>query len=417
MEDTSTGDIGSVIAEVYKRDSPRALATLIRLLGNFDVAEDALQDAFAVALRTWPEQGVPANPRAWLVSTARFKAIDALRRAERTKTQLHEADSVASPVFEIDESGLEDDILRLVFVCCHPVLSLEAQVALTLREVCGLTTEEVAKAYLTTPTTVAQRIVRAKNKLRESGVPYEVPREDELPTRQAAVLRVVYLLFNEGYYATSGEAVTRSSLSLEAIRLARLLAETMPSSEVDGLLALMLLQESRRAARTSPDGEIVLLDDQDRSLWDKAMVAEGMAFANRSFATAEPGFYALQAAIAAVHASSPSPDKTDWSRIVLVYDALLRVHPSTVAELNRAVAVAMAEGPGAGLALIDSLLAQGGLADYGLAHAARADMCRRLQMFDEARSSYARALELASQEPERRFLEKRILEVSKESVG
>lgn len=397
---------------LYRTDSRRVLATLIRLLGSFDLAEEALHDAFTAAVEQWPGAGVPANPRAWLVSAGRFKAIDKIRRRAKFDATLaelaRELDEDAEVAPETDTTGVEDDRLRLVFTCCHPALPSDAQVALTLREVCGLTTEEIARAFLTAPSTLAQRIVRAKNKIRTARIPYEVPERDQLPERLDAVLRVIYLVFNEGYSASSGVSLTRHDLSGEAIRLGRLLMELLPEPDVMGLLALMLLQESRRAARTSSDGDIVLLADQDRSLWDRAQIAEGARLVERALSSQRFGPYTVQAAIAAVHAGSPSAGETDWREIVGLYDVLLRVAPSPVAELNRAVAVAMRDGPDAGLALIDALLAQGELADYHLAHSARAELCRRAGRLADARASYQRALELAQQEPERRFLQRRL---------
>ena len=393
------------------------LATLIRLLGDFDLAEEALHDAFAAAVERWPVEGVPRNPRAWLVSAGRFSAMDALRR--RTRFDASAAEIAArfgtpseafDPAAALDEE-LEDDRLRLVFTCCHPALKPEAQVALTLREVCGLTTEEIARAFLTSAPTIAQRIVRAKAKIREARIPYQVPSRAELPARLDAVLRVVYLVFNEGYAASSGESLTRQDLSSEAIRLGRLLVELLPEPEVLGLLALMLLHESRRAARATAEGDLVLLADQDRALWDRTAIAEGMALVRRAFASRRPGPYALQAAIAAVHAGARGAAETDWGEIVGLYDLLLRADPSPVVELNRAVAVAMRDGPETGLALVDALLERGELAGYHLAHAARADLCRRLGRTAEAKASYERALALARQEPERRFLERRLREL------
>jgi RNA polymerase sigma-70 factor, ECF subfamily len=408
--------VGAVIDDVYRTESRRVLATLIRLLGDFDRAEEALHDAFSAAVEQWPREGVPASPRAWLVSAGRFRAIDALRRRARfdaslaaLATQL-EGQS-AAPVEWIGEETLEDDRLRLVFTCCHPALQPDAQVALTLREVCGLTTEEIARAFLTAPRTVAQRIVRAKAKIRDARIPYQVPDRHELPDRLDAVLRVVYLVFNEGYSASSGAALTRHDLSGEAIRLGRLLVDLLPEPEATGLLALMLLQESRRAAR-SLNGDVVLLDAQDRTLWDRALIAEGVRLVERALGSGPPGPYAVQAAIAAVHAEAVTADRTDWAQIVGLYDVLLRTDGSPVVELNRAAAVAMLEGPAAGLALIDAILARGDLQEYQFAHSARADCCRRLGRVEEARTAYTRALELARQEPERRFLERRLRELS-----
>ena len=401
---------------LYRQESGRILATLIRLLSDFDLAEDVMQDAFAAALQRWPQDGVPENPRAWLVSTGRFKAIDAIRRRERFDAAqekiveefgLGANDAAADP----DES-VEDDRLRLIFTCCHPVLAPEGRVALTLREVCGLTTEEIARAFLTTPPTLAQRIVRAKAKIRDAHIPYQVPSAEELPERLATVLQVVYLVFNEGYYASSGSSLTRADLSGEAIRLGRLLLELLPEPEAMGLLGLMLLQESRRAARATPTGELILLEDQDRSLWNREQIAEGVALVERALVSRRFGPYTLQAAIAAVHAEAPDAASTDWPQIVALYNLLARAEPSAIIELNRAVAVAMRDGPEAGLALIDAIFARGELTDYHLAHAARADLCRRLGRIPEARSSYERALTLTQQEPERRFLEKRLQELS-----
>jgi RNA polymerase sigma-70 factor, ECF subfamily len=409
----------ATVDEVYRTESRRVLATLIRLLGDFDLAEEALHDAFAAAVEQWPRDGVPGNPRAWLVSAGRFKAIDSVRRRARFDVVAPEdlvermdasasTDDLAGP----DDEGLEDDRLRLTFTCCHPALPPDAQVALTLREVCGLTTEEIARAFLIPATTVAQRIVRAKNKIRDARIPYQVPSRTELPDRLDAVLRVVYLVFNEGYYASSGESLTRHDLSGEAIRLGRLLIEMLPEPEAVGLLALMVLQESRRAARSSASGELILLEDQDRSLWNRERIAEGSALVERALSSRRIGPYTIQAAIAAVHAEAPTAAATDWAEIVGLYDVLARVDPSAVVDLNRAVAVAMRDGPEAGLDLIDAILASGELADYHLAHAARADMCRRLGRTEEAKASYERALGLARQEPERRYLERRMAELA-----
>ncbi len=391
------------------------LATLIRLLGDFDIAEEALSEAFAAAIEQWPRDGVPANPRAWLVSAGRFKAIDGIRRRARFDTGLEDAvERLAAeepdPADSLDEA-LPDDRLRLVFTCCHPALGADAQVAMTLREVCGLTTEEIASAFLVPPATLAQRIVRAKGKIRDAGIPYQVPALAELPERLDAVLRVVYLVFNEGYAASSGEALTRADLSAEAIRLGRMLLELLPEPEVAGLLALMLLQDSRRAARTTAEGDIVLLDEQDRSRWNRAQIAEGLALVRQALASRRFGPYTLQAAIAAAHAEADTADATDWHRIVATYDLLMAAEPSAIVELNRAAAVAMRDGPAAGLALVDRILAGGELDDYQPAHAARADLCRRLGRYAEARDAFRRALELTRQGAARRFLERRLAEL------
>ena len=408
-------DARETVDLVYRSESRQVFATLIRLLGDFDVAEEALHDAFKTALEQWPRDGVPANPRAWLVSTGRFKAVDAMRRHKRLQPlpddiEKRLAADGADPA-ALDKESIDDDRLRLIFTCCHPALAPDAQVAMTLREVCGLTTEEVARAFLTPPPTVAQRIVRAKSKIRNARIPYEVPSPSDLPDRLDVVLRVVYLVFNEGYSASSGASLTRHDLSSEAIRLGRLLLELLPEPEVIGLLALMLLQESRRAARTSRSGDIVLLEDQDSSLWNRDYIKEGLALVERALSSQRFGAYTLQAAIAAVHTEGSSAAATDWTQIVGLYDLLLQAEPSPVVELNRAVAVAMRDGPAAGLSVVDAILARGDLKNYHLAHAARADLCRRLGRTAEARASYERALKLSQQEPERRFLERRLAEL------
>ncbi|MGA7564508.1 MAG: RNA polymerase sigma factor, partial [Terriglobales bacterium] len=440
MSERSTEQIRELLDSLYRVDSGRILATLIRLLGDFDLAEEAMHEAFAAALSLWPRSGVPGNPRPWLISTARFKAIDTLRRRARFDASQDElvryleAQSSLAERSNNNEAGgleqdcLEDDRLRLIFTCCHPSLAPEAHVALTLREVCGLTTEEIAKAFLITPRTLAQRIVRAKARIRETPIPYEVPTQDELPERLGAVLQVIYLVFNEGYSAAAGAEVTRAELTGEAIRLGRLLMELhlaelgpepesvsskdsgseVPGSEVIGLLALMLLQESRRAARSSPTGELILLENQDRALWNREQIAEGVALLEKALKSRRFGSYTLQAAIAAVHAEAESVAATDWRQIVALYDQLLRIQPSPVVQLNRAVALAMRDGPEAGLAQIDAVLEQGELANYYLEHSARADMYRRLGRPAEARSSYEKALALTQQEPERQFLQERI---------
>jgi RNA polymerase sigma-70 factor (ECF subfamily) len=415
MTENAAERVRESVDAVYRSESRRILATLIRLLGDFELAEDALHDAFRAALERWPKEGVPANPRAWLVSTGRFKAIDVMRRRARFDASQAalaaplEAGTSEAPVS--DDEGVEDDRLRLIFTCCHPALQPDARVALTLREVCGLTTEEISRAFLTAPPTLAQRIVRAKAKIRDARIPYQVPSLTDLPDRLDTVLQVIYLVFNEGYSASSGVSLTRPDLSGEAIRLGRLLNELLPEPEVLGLLALMLLQESRRVARTSPEGDLVLLDDQDRSLWNRDQIAEGLTLVERALSSRRFGPYTIQAAIAAVHAQAPNTAATDWARIVGLYDVLARGEPSPVVELNRAVAVAMRDGPLAGLELIDAILARGDLADYHLAHSARADLCRRLGRRAEARASYERALRLTRQGPERRFLERRLGEL------
>ncbi len=400
-----------LLESTYRQESPRILATLIRLLGDFDLAEDALQDAFRAALEKWPAEGVPASPRSWLISAGKFKALDARRRRVRLEGS-HEAITAqlyakpSDPLPADEEIG--DDRLRLIFTCCHPALAAAVRVALTLREVCGLTNEQIASAFLTPPATVAQRIVRAKAKIRQARIPYRVPSPGELPDRLDTVLQVIYLVFNEGYTASSGESLTRADLSSEAIRLGRLLGELLPGPEVTGLIALMLLQESRRAARTSAAGDLVLLQDQDRSLWNREQIAEGLALVRRALASGTIGPFTIQAAIAGVHSEAATASETDWGRIVRLYEALLLVQPSPVVELNRSVAVAMRDSPATGLALIDAILARGDLQEYHLAHAARADLCRRLGRTEEARSSYRRALDLARQGAERRFLEMRL---------
>ncbi|NWE23152.1 RNA polymerase sigma factor [Pseudomonas sp. P7548] len=395
------------VEAIYRSESRRVLATLIRLLGDFDLAEEALHEAFFVALHRWPEDGVPDNPRAWLVSTGRFKAIDRLRRQARFTPLLQEqADALEAAEWSAED--VEDDRLRLIFTCCHPALAADAQAALTLREICDLTTEEIARAFLATPTTIAQRIVRAKGKIREARIPYQVPSLAELPERLDSVLRVIYLVFNEGYSASMGADLTREDLTREAIRLGRLLMELLPEPEVMGLLALMLLHESRRAARTSASGELVLLHEQDRGVWDTALIAEGCALVEQALHTRRFGPYCLQAAIAAVHAEAPCADETDWLQIVGLYDVLLRAVPSPVIELNRAVAVAMGQGPLAGLALVEGILQRGELLDYHLAHSARGEFCRQLGRVDEARTAYEKALSLTQQAPEKHFLQQRL---------
>lgn len=408
--------ISEQIEAIYETESRRVLATLIRLLGDFDRAEEALHDAVRAALEQWPRDGVPANPRAWLVSAGRFKAIDGMRRQKRFDPldTLGDPGDVAAtdPPAWADAESVEDDQLRLIFTCCHPALSPDAQIALTLREVCGLTTEEIARAFLTPAPTLAQRIVRAKGKIRDARIPYRVPGRAELADRLDAVLRVIYLVFNEGYAASSGSSVTRHDLATEAIRLGRLLVDLLPEPEAMGLLALMLLHESRRAARMSADGNLVLLEQQDRALWDRAQIAEGVQLVERALRSRRVGPYVLQAAIGALHAEAPSAAGTDWAEVVGLYDVLMRVEPSPVVALNRAVAVAMRDGPAAGLALIDALSQQGELKDYRLLHAARADLCRRLDRRADARQAYERALSLTKQEPERRFLEQRIRDMA-----
>ena len=408
--------IERTISDLYEAESRRVFATLVRLLGDFDLAEDALHDAFTAALRQWPADGLPANPRAWLVSTGRFKAIDGIRRRARFNASLAtlaaDLDIQALDAEEENDEDVQDDRLRLIFTCCNPALNPEARVALTLREVCGLTTEEIARAFLVTPTTLAQRIVRAKAKIRDAGIPYQVPALAELPERLDAVLHVIYLVFNEGYAASAGDSLTRADLSAEAIRLTRLLQSLLPEPEVQGLLALMLLHESRRATRSTPDGDIILLEDQDRSRWDRTLIAEGVSLIEQSLGSGRAGPYTLQAAISAVHADAPTPGETDWTQIVALYDLLLEMVPSAVVELNRAVALAMRDGPAAGLAAIDAILERGDLTEYHLAHSARAEFNRRLGDNAAAKASYEVALSLVKQEPERRFLASRLAELA-----
>jgi RNA polymerase sigma-70 factor (ECF subfamily) len=414
VSEDAIAPVRETVEAVYRSESRRVLATLIRLLGDFDVAEEAMHDAFAAAVDRWPRDGIPGNPRAWLVSTGRFKAIDAMRRRARFDASLGELaerlTAAAAYTPDSDAETVEDDRLRLIFTCCHPALTPDAQIALTLREVCGLTTEEIARAFLTGAPTIAQRIVRAKGKIRAARIPYQVPARADLPGRLDTVLHVIYLVFNEGYSASSGSSLTRHNLSDEAIRLTRLLAELLPEPEAHGLLALMLLHEARRPARTSASGEIVLLDEQDRTRWNRERIAEGAALVERALSSRRFGPYTLQAAIAAVHAEAPIASATDWAQIVALYDVLVRADPSPVVELNRAAALAMRDGPLAGLQVVDAILARGELVDYHLAHSARADLCRRLGRITDARTSYERALALAKQEPERRFLERRLRE-------
>jgi RNA polymerase sigma-70 factor, ECF subfamily len=415
MADISTEQVRRVVEDLYRSESRQVLATLIRLLGDFDLAEEAVHEAFAAAMEQWPRDGLPANPRAWLISTGRFRGVDAIRRRVRFDAALTELARRVEKTAEEGAAGeeeLEDDRLRLVFTCCHPALAPSAQVALTLREVCGLTTEEIARAFLTAPSTIAQRIVRGKAKIRDARIPYQVPGLSELPQRLDSVLTVIYLVFNEGYSASSGSLVTRADLSEEAIRLGRLVVGLLPDPEAMGLLALMLLQESRRAARTSPEGDLILLEDQDRSLWDREKIAEAQSLIGQALSSQRFGVYTIQAAIAGVHAAAASASETDWAQMVELYDVLARAEPSPIVDLNRAVAVAMRDGPLAGLNLINDILAGGELEDYHLVHAARADLSRRLGRNADAREAYQKALALARQEPERVFLERRLRELS-----
>ena len=410
MEDDAAKHVRDRVDAIYRSESRRVLATLIRLLGDFDLAEEAMQDAFVAAVEQWATQGIPANPRSWLISTGRFKAIDRLRKSARFEaTDASALDRIESADQQVnDDEGVEDDRLRLIFTCCHPALSPDAQVALTLREVCGLTTEEVAHAFLTPATTLAQRIVRAKGKIRDARIPYEIPARADLPERLDTVLHVIYLVFNEGYLASSGTSLTRADLSAEAIRLARLLVELLPEPEAIGLLALMLLHEARRASRTTAAGEMILLEDQDRALWDQQQITEGIELVEKALASHRFGPYTLQAAIAAVHAEASTARQTDWAQIVGLYDVLLRADPSPVIELNRAAAIAMRDGPEAGLALIDAILVRGDLTDYHVAHAARGDLLRRANRVGDAIKSYERALELSTQDAERNFINRRL---------
>ena len=413
MNEDNAAHVRDRVDAIYRSDSRRVLATLIRLLGDFDLAEEALHDAFATAVEQWPGKGIPSNPSAWLISTGRFKAVDRLRKSARFESAdgevLDRLQARETP--DHGEEGVEDDRLRLIFTCCHPALSADAQIALTLREVCGLTTEEVARAFLTPASTLAQRIVRAKSKIRDAGIPYEIPSLSDLPDRLDSVLHVIYLVFNEGYLASAGPELTRESLSAEAIRLGRLLVELLPEPEAMGLLALMLLHEARRAGRTSSVGDLILLEDQDRSLWNCEQIQEGVTLVERALTSRRIGPYSLQAAIAAVHAEAPDTASTDWAQIVALYDVLLKAEPSAVIELNRAAAIAMRDGPETGLQLIDKILATGELVDYYPAHAARGELCRRLGRVSDARAAYTRTLALVTQEPERRFLERRLMEL------
>jgi RNA polymerase sigma-70 factor, ECF subfamily len=414
MKDVNAARVRDRVDAIYRSDSRRVLATLIRLLGDFDLAEEALHDAFATAVEQWPEKGIPSNPSAWLISAGRFKALDRLRKTARFESAdgdvLDRLQSREPP--DQGEEGVEDDRLRLIFTCCHPALSADAQIALTLREVCGLTTEEVARAFLTPAPTLAQRIVRAKSKIRDAGIPYEIPSLSDLPDRLDSVLHVIYLVFNEGYLASAGPELMRESLSAEAIRLGRLLVELLPEPEAIGLLALMLLHEARRAGRTSSMGDLILLEDQDRSLWNREQIQEGVALVERALTSRRIGPYSLQSAIAAVHAEAPDAASTDWAQIVALYDVLLKADPSAVIELNRAAAIAMRDGPEAGLKLIDRILAREELDEYYPAHAARGELCRRLGRVSDSIAAYKRTLELVTQEPERRFLERRLTELN-----
>lgn len=419
MNATDSHTIRQTVDDVYRTESRRVFATLVRLLGDFDLAEEVMHEAFAAALEQWQRDGVPANPRAWLVSTGKFKAVDAIRRRTKFDSMLEDVaqteEQNTEPIPGGSDQDIEDDRLRLIFTCCHPALAANVQVALTLREVCGLTTEEIARAFLSNPTTMAQRIVRGKAKIRDARIPYEVPSAADLPDRLESVLQVAYLVFNEGYAASAGESVTRRDLSEEAIRLGWLLVELLPAPEVLGLLALMLIQESRRSARASAEGELILLEQQDRSLWNRDQIRQGKELLTRALSTRRFGAYTVQAAIAAAHADAATAAETDWAQIVALYDVLLQLVPSPIIALNRAVAVAMRDGPAAALPLIDAILAEPELAEYHLAHAARADLYRRLGKSADARAAYQRALELARQEPERRFLEKRLRELGSSS--